>query len=146
MVPATNGPNAKTSAKCCELLATMASSRLEPVCGRSVACRVQSLLCCSRCEGILDVLGCAWMCLLVFLISCLVGEAACSALPWLLQHQRLGEMLHELAKAEITQITRPSAKRLRNFVDTLALLFDECDSEDPLVTRPETMSARSFSG
>lgn len=110
LMPATYGQNAKTSAKCCQLLAAMASSR----CNGAILLRegVQTvLLTAAQQEGV-------------------VGEAACSALPWLLEHQKLREMLHALAVAEI-QLT--SAKRLKSFVDTLWHLFDGSDSEDPLL-------------
>lgn len=104
------GQDAKTSTKCCQLLAAMASSR----CNGAILLRegVQTvLLTAAQQEGI-------------------VGEAACSALPWLLEHQKLREMLHALAVAEI-HLT--SAKRLKSFVDTLWHLFDGSDSEDPLL-------------
>jgi len=114
----TYGDNAKTSAKCCKLLALMASSRSD---GASLLRKgVQTILLnAAQQEG-------------------LVGEAACGALPWLVEQNEFKEVLYRLAMLEINL---PSAKRLRNFVESLWLFFDACDDseEELLKWMPELM-------
>eukprot|EP00913_Durusdinium_trenchii_P024731 g23213.t1 len=105
-----------TSAKCCRLLSSLASCRCNApsLLGKGVQ---EAILTAAQHEGPL-------------------GEAACGALPFILEHQGLAEVLQSLAEAEVHL---SSAPRLRHFLGSLVSLFD--DGHDSLLeAMPKLMS------